>query len=247
MSAAAAKEVVDLTNDEDPAEDVRAPQAFSQKLSVLSRETAGYSPSLAIQRPEHIFQNPCTVMQTQDKLQSLQQYPGAKRLQATPGQQQAQTSTHMGPTSGMHPVSESSCNPSRINHPALHVLDHPFMMDVLKVLIDSRPLKDKSPEQPVYVSLSLDYMLLLNQRQAVDQGRVLVFLEWLTVKMWRHGLFQGHESLASYALEKCQAAEVHAWPLQVCFICLHKWVSMQAIVTALLSPWLTFLHCLLHA
>jgi len=56
--------------------------------------------------------------------------------------------------------------------------------------------------------LDVQCMLQLSQAQAVDQGRLLVFLEWLTVRMCQRGLVTEHMALVNFVLLSCQAAKV---------------------------------------
>ena len=99
--------------------------------------------------------------------------------------------------------------------PALHTLDSMFMRDVLSVLIYNRPT-DQLQRPPTFASLQVDAMQLLTPAQALDQGRTLVFLEWLTVKICQHGLLNEHESLTRYVLSKCKAAQVSLSYMCVC-------------------------------
>ena len=101
--------------------------------------------------------------------------------------------------------------------PALHTLDAIFMRDVLSVLIYNRPT-DQSQHSPTFASLQTDVMQLLTPAQALDQGRALVFLEWLTVNICQQGLLNEHESLTRYVLSKCKAAQVSLSHMCVCLL-----------------------------
>ena len=99
------------------------------------------------------------------------------------------------------------------------------MMDALSVLTYSQPAAQKS-DQPRFASLDVQYMQLLSQAQAVDQGRLLVFLEWLTVKMCQRGLLTEHMALVNYVLLSCQAAKVRVRRLSSHVMPARKWTRL---------------------
>ncbi len=99
------------------------------------------------------------------------------------------------------------------------------MMDAFSVLTYSPAAAQKS-DQPSFASLDVQYMQQLSQAQAVDQGRLLVFLEWLTVKMCQRGLLNEHMALANYVLLSCQAAKVMFWRLSSHVMAACKWTCL---------------------
>ncbi|MCJ1242463.1 hypothetical protein MMC14_010471 [Varicellaria rhodocarpa] len=95
------------------------------------------------------------------------------------------------------------------------LLDHVAMMDVLRVLDDSRPGEGRATVVS-FRSLQPHYLQGLSETQAFHQGRVLVYVEWLTYTLYRHGMTVQHERLYAAVLEMCKASQrgaAAAWPL----------------------------------
>ena len=155
------------------------------------------------------------------KATTVQQDVGADRLQAPKealqathqqtvsalNQQDMSSSPYMTlapqPTSGFQPVPHTPCVEGRNV-----LLDHVIMRDILRVLGDSRPQTSFSTAN-LYASLQLQYLQRISGHQAEQQGRLLVYLEWLTQKMFQHGLAEKHKRLYAKVLEMCQASQVH--------------------------------------
>ena len=88
------------------------------------------------------------------------------------------------------------------------LLDHVVMKDILRVLGDSRP--DAASFAPkLYGSLQAQYLQRIPDSQAEHQGRLLVYLEWLTQRLFQHGLAAKHEMLYAAVLDMCKASQVH--------------------------------------
>lgn len=91
------------------------------------------------------------------------------------------------------------------------LLDQVVMRDVLRVLGDSRPHASFSAPD-FYASLQMQYLQHIPGSQAGQQGRLLVYLEWLTQRLFQHELAQQHQQLYAAVLEMCKVSQV---PVQV--------------------------------
>ena len=87
------------------------------------------------------------------------------------------------------------------------MLDHVMMMDILRVLSDSRPAEGSDPSA-LYGSLQVQYLQGLPDCQAFHQGRMLVYLEWLTQVLFQRGLTIKHQVLYAFTLDMCKATQV---------------------------------------
>lgn len=87
------------------------------------------------------------------------------------------------------------------------MLDHVIMMDILRVLSDSRPAEASDPPA-LYGSLQVQYLQGLPDCQAFHQGRMLVYLEWLTQVLFQRGLTTKHQVLYAFTLDMCKASKV---------------------------------------
>ena len=88
------------------------------------------------------------------------------------------------------------------------LLDHVVMRDILRVLGDSRPHASFSAPS-LYASLQLKYLQQISGSQAEQQARLLVYLEWLTQRLFQHGSAEKHERLYATVLEMCKASQVY--------------------------------------
>ena len=100
------------------------------------------------------------------------------------------------------------------------LLDHVVLKDILRVLGDSRSDSFSAPE--LYASLQVQYLQRIPDSHAENQGRLLVFLEWLTERLLQDSLTAKHEMLYAAVLKLCKASEV-ALPLPshhvTCYAC----------------------------
>lgn len=105
---------------------------------------------------------------------------------------------------------QPSANPHRPHIPAAEghncLLDHVVLKDILRVLGDS--LSDSISAPELYMSLQVQYLRQISDSQAEHQGRLLVYLEWLTQKLLQCGLTAKHEMLYTVVLKLCKASEV---------------------------------------
>ena len=207
MTSSGTRDVVDLTQDEEDCDELVArvgcssdPGAADQQAAVTA-QVLGSDASLAHLQPRR-----------HDKLQWAEHHhethvQQADSTQQQQQQQQQQAQVCTGPLAQYQTPSQPRVPTPNLSDPALHLLDHIFMMDALSVLTYSQPAAQKS-DQPGFASLDVQCMLQLSQAQAVDQGRLLVFLEWLTVRMCQRGLVTEHMALVNFVLLSCQAAKV---------------------------------------
>ena len=86
------------------------------------------------------------------------------------------------------------------------LLDHVVLKDILRVLGDSRSASFSAPE--LYASLQVQYLQRIPDSQAENQGRLLVYLEWLTERLLQDSLTAKHEKLYAAVLKLCKASEV---------------------------------------
>ncbi len=204
MTSSGTRDVVDLTQDEEECDELVARVGCSKGLGAADQQAAEAAQVLGSDASQAHLQprRPARLQWAQHHLESHVQ-------QATSAQQQQQQQAHecKGPLAQYQTPSQPAVPAPNLTDPALHLLDHTFMMDALSVLTYSQPAAQKS-DQPGFASLDVQYMQLLSQAQAVDQGRLLVCLEWLTVKMCQRGLLTEHMALINYVLLSCQAAEV---------------------------------------
>ena len=211
MSLPKADQVVDLTLEDVDCNDAHANQTLSNNLGQLPYLSGSQPPQpLSSKQLQGLSSNgQHTKLQPalHDMLQSAQHRHAAHQSLQSLSAQLQQQGTHK--TSQAFRVSQFSANPvSTLTDPALHFLDQNFMQDVLRVLIDSRPAPPSCSEfMSVFTSLSSEYMQLLNDAQIEHQGQTLVFLEWLTVKMFKHGLSLKHHELTEWVLLKCRAIQ----------------------------------------
>ena len=206
MTSSGTRDVVDLTQDEEDCDELVARVGCSSGPGAADQQAAeaaqvlGSDASLAHLQPRR-----------HDKLQWAQHHLETHVQQANSTQQQQQQQQQAqvctGPLAQYQTPSQPRVPMPNLSDPALHLLDHIFMMDALSVLTYSQPAAQKS-DQPGFASLDMQYMQLLSQAQAVDQGHLLVFLERLTVKMCQRGLLTEHMALVNYVLLSCQAAKV---------------------------------------
>lgn len=85
-------------------------------------------------------------------------------------------------------------------------LDHVVLKDILRVLGESRSHSSSAPE--LYASLQVQYLQQIPESQAENQGRLLVYLEWLTERLLQDALTAKHEILYTAAFQLCKASEV---------------------------------------
>ncbi|KAL0020687.1 hypothetical protein WJX77_000534 [Trebouxia sp. C0004] len=197
MTSSGTRDVVDLTQDEEDHDESLARVGCSNGLRDADQHPA-QAAQLVGSDASHAHPQP----QRPLKLQSAQHYPESHVQQATSAQQQQQEAHVLA----QHYTPSQPRILANLTDPALHLLDHTLMMDALSVLTYSRAAAQKS-DQPGFASLDVQYMQRLSQAQAVDQGRLLVFLEWLTVKMCQRGLLTEHMALVDYVVLSCQAAK----------------------------------------
>ena len=161
------------------------------------------------------------VRDQQQEAITVQQNVGAARLpaptkafQATNqktlsvlNQQDMRSSPHMPlsaqPSSSTQPTPHTSCVESQNS-----LLDHVVLRDILRVLGDSRPHASFSSPN-LYASLQVQYLQQISGYQAEQQGRLLVYLEWLTQRLFQRGLSEKHSRLYAQVLEMCKASQVH--------------------------------------
>ena len=204
MTSSGTRDVVDLTQDEEDCDEIVARVGCRDGLGAAGQQAAeaaqvlGSGASHAHVRPRR----PAKLQWAQHHLEGHIQ-----QATSTQQQQQQQAQVYKGPLAQYQAPSQPRVPAPNLTDPALHLLDHTFMTDALSVLTYSQAAAQRS-DQPGFASLDVQYMQLLSPAQAVDQGRLLVFLEWLTVKMSQRGLLTEHMALANYVLLSCQAAKV---------------------------------------
>ncbi len=203
MTSSGTRDVVDLTQDEEDCDELVARVGCSNGLGAADQQAAEAAQVLGSDA-SHAHLQP----RRPSKLQWAQHHLESHVQQATSTQQQQQQAqVCKGPLAQYQTPSQPRVPAPNLTDPALHLLDHTFMMDALSVLTYSQAAAQKS-DQPGFASLDVQHMQLLSQAQAVDQGRLLVFLEWLTVKMCQRGLLTEHMALVNHVLLSCQAAKV---------------------------------------
>ena len=92
--------------------------------------------------------------------------------------------------------------------PALHLLDMIFLMDVLRVLLCSRP-GAAYPDEPAFGCLQHSYTQRINVATVIDQARILVFAEWVSKQLFQRGQHLSHEALVAFVMMRCEAAKVY--------------------------------------
>ncbi|KAA6417106.1 MAG: hypothetical protein FRX49_03402 [Trebouxia sp. A1-2] len=207
MTSAETQDVVDLTQDEEDCDELVARVGRSSGLGAADRQAADQQAAEAAQVLGSDASGAHVQPRRPPKLQWAQHLLESHVQQATSAQQQQQQA-HVckSPLAQYQTPSQPRVPAPNLTDPALHLLDHTFMMDALSVLTHSQAAAHRS-DQPGFASLDVRYMQLLSQAQAVDQGRLLVFLEWLTVKMCQRGLCTAHMALVNDVLLSCQAAK----------------------------------------
>ena len=106
-------------------------------------------------------------------------------------------------STGTPPTPNTSCVEGQSS-----LLSHVIMRDILRVLGDSRPHASFSAPS-LYSSLQLEYLQDIPGSQAEQQGRLLVYLEWLTQRLFQHGSAEQHKRLYATVLEMCKASQVY--------------------------------------
>lgn len=220
MTSSATRDVVDLTQDEEDRD-----QTLTRIGCSIGLGDADQQPAQAAQLSGSDVSHAHLQPRRPPKLQWAQHHPESHVQQATSAQQQQQEAHVCKGPLARYPTPSQPKPAFNLTDPALHLLDHTFMMDALSVLTYSQPAAQKS-DQPDFASLDVQYMQMLSQAQAVDQGRLLVFLEWLTVKMCQRGLLTGHMALVNYALLNCQAAKVMIRRLSSHVMAACKWARL---------------------
>ena len=123
-----------------------------------------------------------------------------------------------------HTIADSMAltdRPSQLDHPGAvctqppavspegqeFLLDQAILLDILRVLSNSWHLE--GPRAPTsYDSLHVHYLQHIPRSQAEHQGRMLVYLEWLTRRLSRLGMIGQHQKLYAAALEAYKGSEV---------------------------------------
>lgn len=149
-------------------------------------------------------QNPCA-----DRLSALTEtlQPARQQSLSARNQQDIRSPPYMplAPQSslGIQPKPPISCVEGQNS-----LLDQVVMRDILRVLGDSRPRASFSAPN-LYASLQVQYLQQIPGSQAEQQARLLVYLEWLTQRLFQHGLAENHAWLYAKVLEICKASQVY--------------------------------------
>lgn len=170
---------------------------------------------------------PAGALPVQDEQQhdvgiTLQQETGTNRLPTTAGMslgsfRQVTSAENQQVTCRLltTPLASQKRKPSSANLPEPHMsadeaqsclLDHVVLKDILRVLGDTQSRTFSAPEP--YASLQLQYLQRIPDPQAENQGRLLVYLEWLTEQLLQDALTAKHEMLYTVAFKVCKASEV---------------------------------------